>query len=108
MPSNFTHNLTKFLEQLWKLGVIFPTVFIVIAIVKFIKHLPCGRHRAVAESLLRSRRKALLKLLPEVMWKIEHLGDELAYLLNETSKPSVEGVAGFSLLFIECERRKIN
>lgn len=31
------------------------------------------------------------------MWKVEHESDKFAYLLNKTSKQSVEGVAWYFL-----------
>lgn len=34
---------------------------------------------------------------PSVLWKVELACDEIGYSAEETSKPSVEGVAGFHL-----------
>ena len=54
-----------------------------------------------------------MKLLPEIMWKEEHVSDELAYLIKETSKQIIEVMACFLLfcfvllLIVKCERKEI-
>lgn len=49
----------------------------------------------------------LAKLCSSVLWKVEFVSDELGYLAEETSKPSVEAWPGLSLLLIvKCKSRE--